>query len=99
MSIDYVELNEVIENLKATLFSKREAYGNAFNDAPKILECLYPDGVSVDQYSDLLSIVRILDKLHRISNGADTEDPWQDIAGYAVLAMEKKFVIKQEDTL
>jgi hypothetical protein len=28
------------------------------------------------------------DKMSRIANGADQEDPWSDLAGYAVCAME-----------
>lgn len=83
-------LTEVIRELETLMLSKRKAYGNAFNDAPEILKHLYPDGIQPHQYDDLLTIVRILDKLYRIANQANTEDPWQDIAGYAVLALEKK---------
>ena len=82
-------LSQVIKELETLLLSKRKAYGNAFNDAPQILKHLYPSGIQPDQYEDLLTIVRVLDKLYRIANRANTEDPWQDIAGYAVLALER----------
>lgn len=82
-------LTKVIQDLQTLMLSKRKAYGNAFNDAPQILKHLYPNGIQPHQYDDLLTIVRILDKIYRIANGANTEDPWQDIAGYAVLSMEK----------
>lgn len=82
-------LTKVIQDLQTLMLSKRKAYGNAFNDAPEILRHLYPNGIQPHQYDDLLTIVRILDKIYRIANGANTEDPWQDIAGYAVLSMEK----------
>lgn len=82
-------LNKVIQELQETLLSKRKSYGNSFNDAPSILLKLYPNGITADSYEDLLTIVRILDKLYRIANKADTEDPWKDIAGYAILALEK----------
>ena len=87
--MEHPTLINVIDDLRALILSKREAYGNAFNDAPQILKQLYPQGISPDQYTDLLTIVRVLDKLYRIANQAKTEDPWQDIAGYAILALEK----------
>ena len=87
--MEHPTLINVIDDLRDLILSKREAYGNAFNDAPEILKHLYPEGVSPEQYTDLLTIVRILDKLYRIANQAKTEDPWQDIAGYAILALEK----------
>jgi len=83
-------LTKVIQDLQTLMVSKRKAYGNAFNDAPQILKHLYPNGINPHQYDDLLTIVRILDKLYRVANGANTEDPWQDIAGYAILSMEKQ---------
>lgn len=91
-----MSIQNITNELRDLLLKKREAYGNSFNDAPQILQHLYPDGVSVDQYEDLLTIVRIIDKLYRIANQADTEDPWQDIAGYAVLSLEKKYVKKED---
>ena len=87
-------IEDITNELKELLLEKRKAYGNSFNNAPQILQHLYPNGVSVDQYEDLLTIVRIIDKLYRIANQADTEDPWQDIAGYAVLSLEKKYAKK-----
>ncbi len=83
------ELCKAIQDLQSLMLVKRKAYGNSFNDSPEILKNLYPHGIQPQQYDDLLTIVRMLDKLYRIANGADTEDPWQDIAGYAVLSMEK----------
>ena len=84
------ELIQVINDLRDTLLTKRKLYGNAFNNAPDILTMLYPNGIQPESYGDVLTIVRIIDKLYRIANQADTEDPWEDIAGYAVLALEKR---------
>ena len=52
---------------------------------------MFPNGIKVDQYGDLLTIARILDKLFRIANDPDAfdENPYQDIVGYALLAMKK----------
>ena len=56
---------------------------------------LYPGGVKVHQYDDMLLTVRVLDKLSRISQrGADHKDlggesPWKDVAGYGILGAAK----------
>lgn len=70
---------------------KQEAYGDAFTRSGEVLKILYPNGVSVDNYQELLTITRILDKLFRISTNNDSfnEDPWKDILGYALLAVTK----------
>ena len=72
----------------AIVSEKNKAYGDSFNRAPKILAVLYPEGISVGQYDDVLTVVRILDKLSRIATDRDAfgENPWNDIAGYAILA-------------
>lgn len=65
---------------------KREQYGDSFHTFNHLLDVLYPDGISSDQYSDALAIIRVLDKLCRISRGNQgDENAWNDIAGYAIL--------------
>lgn len=67
---------------------KQKAYGRSFQKAPKILEILYPDGVKPEQYADMLTLVRIIDKQTRIASGdkkAFGESPYRDIAGYGIL--------------
>jgi hypothetical protein len=73
------------------LDEKRNAYGNGATTATDILKILYPNGVKPDQYQDMLLMVRVLDKLCRISNvkGAFNENPWMDIAGYGMLGSEE----------
>lgn len=53
------------------------------------MKVLFPNGVQLAQYQDLLVITRIIDKLFRIANDktAFSEDPWKDIAGYAILSL------------
>ena len=71
---------------------KNRAYGDSFNQSGKILEILYPEGVKPDQYQDMLATTRVIDKLFRIANnkGAFGENPWKDIAGYALLKAERE---------
>jgi hypothetical protein len=70
---------------------KQAAYGDSFGAAPAFLRLLWPDGVGPDQYDDLLTIVRIFDKLKRIATNKDAfgESPYRDIGGYALLGMWK----------
>ena len=70
---------------------KNYAYGDAFRQAGKVLEILYPAGVKPDQYIDMLTVVRVLDKLFRVANKKEAfgESPWKDVAGYSILAAER----------
>jgi hypothetical protein len=79
---------KITNELGELLATKNEAYGNAFEKTTKILELLYPNGISVSQYKDVHVIVRMLDKMSRIARDNDPmgEDPFKDIAGYAILA-------------
>ena len=72
------------------LAKKEEAYGFSYETAPQILQVLFPNGVKVEDYDKLLYITRVIDKLNRIANNDDTEDPYQDICGYSLLAMRKR---------
>lgn len=68
---------------------KQAAYGDAFGKAGSVLRILYPNGIAPEQMDDALTVVRVVDKLFRISTDRDAlgESPWQDIAGYALLAV------------
>lgn len=70
---------------------KQEAYGDSIARSKQILGVLYPDGISTDQYADVLLVVRILDKLSRIATekNAFGESPFRDIAGYGLLGVRE----------
>lgn len=68
--------------------AKQRAYGRSFDRAGRIIQILYPAGISPGQYGDVLAIVRILDKFFRIATHQTDpmgENPWRDVAGYALL--------------
>jgi hypothetical protein len=69
---------------------KNVAYGDSFAKSGEILKTLYPNGVQPEQYIDFLCIVRIIDKLFRISNRKDafSESPYADMAGYSLLGLD-----------
>ena len=76
-------------NLAELITKKQRAYGDSFGQSKRIIEVLYPNGILQEQYQDALAVIRIIDKLFRIANKkyAFKENPWQDIAGYALLSL------------
>lgn len=66
---------------------KHRNYGQSFDKTGDILQLLYPVSIQPHQYGDVLAIARILDKFFRLATSARAynEDPWMDIAGYALL--------------
>jgi hypothetical protein len=71
---------------------KNKTYGDAFRKIADIIKIMYPDGVSVERMGDFTLVVRVLDKLCRISCGdkkAFEENPWRDVCGYGLLGMEE----------
>lgn len=85
---DYQELGREMGEL---VQAKNSAYGDSFSNSGRILAILYPNGVAPEQYGDMLTVVRILDKLARIATRKDAfgESPFRDIAGYGLLGLAK----------
>ena len=88
IQIDFRELGEEIGNLVG---EKQIAYGDSFGKSGKIIEILYEDGITVAKMDDALTLLRIIDKMFRIATNKDAfgEDPFMDIAGYALLACKR----------
>lgn len=70
---------------------KNAAYGSAFAKAGEFLRLIYPDGVKTEQYTDMLCLVRMFDKMMRIATDKDAlgESPFRDIVGYGLLGIDK----------
>ena len=88
--MDETLYHKVAEECANLTTKKNKAYGNSFELAGEILKILFPDGVKVDQYQDMLTVTRVLDKLFRICAGdkkAFEENPWRDILGYSLLSV------------
>lgn len=82
----FVELGKKIGTL---VTEKNIVYGDSFSKSGEILKILFSDGIKPEQYMDALAITRIIDKLFRIATSKDAlgENPYQDIAGYALLGV------------
>jgi len=88
---DYTEFHTHALHIAELLKKKQLNYGDSFRRCPEIMEILYPNGITVEQYPDVLAVTRIIDKLFRIASpNSDKEDPWQDIGGYAILSMVER---------
>ena len=84
----------------ALVDEKQKGYGDSFNKSAKLLKVLFPDGVPVDRYTDLLCIVRMLDKLFRLATDPSfgDESPYRDMAGYSLLGLMKSNGIETKKT-
>lgn len=88
----YVEYGQQIGEL---VESKQKQYGDAVSKTTEILKVYYPNGIRPDQYSDVLLMVRSLDKFSRISQRGENcqdlggESPWKDVSGYGILGWSK----------
>lgn len=78
---------QIGQDIGALVDRKNAAYGDSFNKSGDFLKLLYPDGAHPEQYSDMLALVRVFDKMMRIATkkGAFDENPWRDLTGYGVL--------------
>jgi len=88
MSFDFEKIAADVARLTA---EKKASYGDAFGQSGRILEILYPNGVSPEQYGDMLAVARILDKLFRVATRKDAfgESPYRDIVGYGLLGVAR----------
>lgn len=79
---------------------KQQAYGDSFTKSEEIIKILFPNGVKPENYRDLLTITRIIDKLFRIATrkNAFGESPYRDIAGYALLGLVSDLEEEKKNT-
>ena len=82
----FADLGLEVGNLVA---KKNKAYGDSAGTAGEMLKLLWPNGVPVEQYNDMLLLVRVWDKMKRIATDKTAlgEDPWADITGYGLLGL------------
>lgn len=82
---------EIAEEIGNLVEEKNAAYGNSFITTGEIMKLIYPNGIRLDQMTDALLTVRVLDKLNRIAHekGAFNESEWRDISGYGLCGAYK----------
>jgi hypothetical protein len=83
---------QIAHDIGVLVTQKNKAYGDSFSQSHRIIDVLYPNGVKPEQYRDMLATIRIVDKLFRIATnkGYGGENPWRDVAGYAILAVSNE---------
>jgi len=93
MGEDMTAFPGLTRRLSAIVSAKNHQYGDSAQRAGAIIATLFPDGIRPSQYEDVLLMVRVVDKLCRLSvarDGVDRggESPWTDIAGYALIGWQ-----------
>lgn len=85
------KLREAAEEIGELVAEKNRAYGDSALTSARALELLYPEGIEPKDYTDVLLISRVWDKLKRIATDREAlgENPWQDIVGYGLLGVVK----------
>jgi len=84
--VDFESIGQEVGKLVA---EKNRAYGDSFKKCAEFLRLLYPQGVKPEQYGDVLTLVRMFDKMMRIATDKDAlgESPYRDLAGYSILGV------------
>jgi hypothetical protein len=79
-------------NIGRLVERKNSAYGDSFSKSGEMLKLLYPNGVKLGEFKTLLAVTRVIDTLFRIATdeSAFSEEPWNDIAGYAILMVRQE---------
>ena len=79
--------SEIGTSIGLVVEEKNHAYGDAFVKSGAFLALLYPNGIQLADYENVLLLVRIFDKQMRIATAQDAfgESPYSDIAGYGIL--------------
>ena len=80
---------EIALQIAELVIKKQLAYGDSFGKSGEIMRILYPNGITLEQMDDALTVVRVIDKLFRIATDRDAfgESPWSDINGYSLLSL------------
>lgn len=86
-----VPYSSLAAEVAALIETKQAAYGNSFGVAGDFLRLLWPNGVPVESYADMLCIVRMFDKFKRIATDPTAlgEDPYADLVGYSLLNLAR----------
>ena len=93
---------ELAKEIAELVTEKEKAYGSAFDKAGDFMRLLYPEGIKPEQYKDMLSNVRIFDKLMRIATSYEgTEEKkveaYSDINGYSLLGLRSSILENNEE--
>jgi hypothetical protein len=82
-----ISYQSVAKEIATLVAEKQLKYSDSFGKADQVMKVFYPNGISSSQLRDALTVLRIVDKLFRISNGNQgDEDGFEDLTGYGILA-------------
>ena len=76
------------KELGLKLDDKQRFYGDSFLKGAEFLQLLFGAKIEQKDYVHLGILIRMFDKMNRLASpnrNDDDEDPWDDLAGYAML--------------
>lgn len=97
------DYGDIGRDVGSVVNNKQDAYGDSFGRSEDIIRAIYGDeGIKPGQLRSFLTVIRVIDKLVRIANAAGStdpmgEEPWADIAGYALLELGRARQERLED--
>ena len=89
---------DFFQKIEDVFNKKSEEYGDTDLKVGKMMDILYPEGITLEQYGDFLFSLKILEKISRLSSKNISEeaktDLIQDLAGYGIRGTHNKRVAK-----
>lgn len=91
----FVDPRSPLDYITAEVAAKQESYGDSISFTSSVAKILWPKGMPVEVFPDALILLRVLDKVCRLSRGKalpdeGRKDAWKDIIGYALRALERE---------
>ena len=77
---------QLSQEMGKLVVKKNRSYGDSVNFSVTFFKTLFPKGIPLEQYRNVLILVRIMDKISRIVTDPDAfnEDSWKDLIGYSI---------------
>lgn len=95
---DSLVFTDIAKDVAEEVTRKDKAYGSSFDKSTAYLTLLWPDGIPVRAYGNMLMLVRDFDKNMRIATDQDAfgESPFRDKIGYSLLGERRRRRTLQE---
>jgi hypothetical protein len=90
------DIDKIIIEIGQLVKEKNLSYNSSFTKVSDILEILFPNGISFENYFLVSIIIRILDKICRQTSSEEArsfqqnENSWKDIIGYVLLILQNE---------
>lgn len=88
-----MNIKKLFEEIENVFVEKQSKYGQVDVKIKNMLKELYPNGVKPEQYNEFMNVLKMLEKISRLTNEnidiKGKSDALVDLAGYAMLGVKK----------